>query len=108
MSRNRRKVSLLARVERPALVPGVFDRGDGPEVALGILHDPLLTRPISENGCHLLRQGPHALLRSRLVQGIRPANYDSADVPVSTGLSNAPAAIASRPQPSAITAITSV
>src|SRR3981189_2348603 len=102
MSRNRRKVSLLARVERPALVPGVFDRGNGPEVALGILHDPLLTRPISENGCHLLFQGPQvARLWGRFVQESRPENSDSADDPVSTGLSNAPAAFASRPQPSA-------
>ena len=41
MSRNRVKLRLFGRVERLAIIPGVFDGRNDPEVAFGIAHNPL-------------------------------------------------------------------
>src|SRR5208282_3076846 len=42
MPRNRLKLVLLGREKRLALVPGVFDTRQDPEVAFRVQHDPLL------------------------------------------------------------------
>ena len=60
----------VRRVERLALVPGVVDGRKQPEVALGILHDPLLTRPVHKKDHPLLSSRDQVvLLQSMVVQG---------------------------------------
>src|SRR5262245_19928119 len=51
MSRNRVKYGLYGRVERLALIPGVFDGRNDPEVAVGIPHNPLLGNLVHKQGC---------------------------------------------------------
>src|SRR5882724_4120342 len=59
MSGDQLELCLFRRVERLAMAPGVFAGRKQPEVALGIPHNPLLTRPFHKKDCPLLSWRDH-------------------------------------------------
>ena len=52
MSRDWLEVRFFGRFEWLAMLPCVLDERKNPELAVGIPHNPLLSRPIHENCCH--------------------------------------------------------
>src|SRR5262249_42426457 len=72
MARDWLQFRLWSQGERLALPPGVFDRGQYPEVALGIPHDPLLRGPLDKEGHQTFCSASHVLLLwSMVAQGTR-------------------------------------